>query len=81
MKEYIVTFHTHFSAILTRRNMDSRGVELNMEPVPRALSSSCGTCIRYRSESDCAELIDKDFEAVYLVRADNEYEKIREGQD
>ena len=34
-------------------------------PVPRDLSSSCGTCVRYDSATPALELLDADAEAVY----------------
>ena len=46
MKEYIATFHTHLSALMTSRSLTGLGVQARMMPVPRKLSSSCGTCVR-----------------------------------
>ena len=43
MREYIATFHTHLSALITSRALTGRGVKAQMMPVPRKLSSSCGT--------------------------------------
>ena len=50
MIEYIATFHTHLSALMTSRNLTALGVRAQMMPVPRKLSSSCGTCVRYLAE-------------------------------
>ena len=36
-----------------------------MMPVPRKLSSSCGTCVRYLAESPHLSEMDEDVEAVY----------------
>lgn len=36
-----------------------------MAPVPRVLSSSCGTCVFYRGEDPLLSLLDQDLEAVY----------------
>ena len=47
----IATFYSHFGAISFKRMCVSYGVPARMMPVPRALSSSCGTCVRYESES------------------------------
>ena len=44
-----------------------------MMPVPRALSSSCGTCVRYEGEGAHRELLDTDAEALYEVRGAEEY--------
>lgn len=65
MSEYIATFHTHLSALISCRSLTALGAEAQMMPVPRALSSSCGTCVRYRSDDAHPEAMDEDVEAVY----------------
>ena len=67
MNEYIATFHTHLSAMLTFEALQSAGCCAKMQPVPRALSSSCGTCVRFWAESDCRALLDRDAEALYAA--------------
>ena len=47
---YIATFYTHAAALLTNRSLKKAGVVSVLGPVPRALSSSCGTCILYTSD-------------------------------
>lgn len=71
MSEYIATFHTHLSALLTFETLRGRGVEARMMPVPRALSSSCGTCVRYTAPYACQDLLDRDWEAVYGCRGED----------
>ena len=65
MKEYIATFHTHLSALMTSRALTALGVDARMMPVPRKLSSSCGTCVRYLAEEAHLSAMDEDVEAVY----------------
>ena len=65
MKEYIATFHTHLSALMTSRSLTGLGVQARMMPVPRKLSSSCGTCVRYLAEDAHLSAMDEDVEAVY----------------
>ena len=65
MREYIATFHTHLAALITSRTLASLGVKAQMMPVPRKLSSSCGTCVRYFSEDANLCAMDEDVEAVY----------------
>ena len=65
MREYIATFHTHLSALLTSRSLTALGIRAQMMPVPRKLSSSCGTCVRYLSEEPNLSAMDTDTEAVY----------------
>lgn len=43
----IATFYSHFGAVRFARALKERGLPARMAPVPRDLSSSCGTCVRY----------------------------------
>ena len=69
---YIATFHTHLSALRTAERMKQASVPARMTPVPRRLSSSCGTCVRYEADTPCRELLDADFEAVYRTDGDSD---------
>jgi len=44
-----------------------------MMPVPRALSSSCGTCVRYEADGPCYDAMDEDVECVYSVDGKDTY--------
>lgn len=44
---YVATFFSHFGAVRFRRLCRERGVAAELMPVPRSLSSSCGTCARF----------------------------------
>lgn len=46
---YIATFYSHFGAIRFKKLCASQGWPARAMPVPRDLSSSCGTCVRYES--------------------------------
>ena len=65
MTRYIATFHTHLAALRSSRSLSGQGIAAQMTPVPRKLSSSCGTCVRYEAETPALELLDRDTEAVY----------------
>lgn len=65
MSTYLATFHTHLSALLSCQALERAGHSARMMPVPRALSSSCGTCVRYSAPEDCRGLLDRDAEAIY----------------
>lgn len=67
---YVATFHTHVSALKTMRNMDNTGVTGRVNPVPRKLSSSCGSCVFFESDNPHIELLDEDAESLYKL--DNE---------
>ena len=80
MKEYIATFHTHLSALLTSRALTDLGLQARMMPVPRKLSSSCGTCVRYKADGPLLEAMDADVEGVYEVIGKDEYVQLMDNQ-
>ena len=51
---WIETFFSHFGAMRCKKMCDKTGIAAKMMPVPRMLSSSCGTCVRM--EADCADV-------------------------
>lgn len=65
MNQYVATFHTHVSALITSRALTALGVSARMAPVPRKLSSSCGTCVFYAAETPQLDAMDQDVESVY----------------
>lgn len=67
MKHYIATFHTHLSAMMTAKKLEKENIVSTFEPVPRKLSSSCGTCIRFTADEAHVNLMDRDCEALYEV--------------
>lgn len=67
----VVTFFTHHAAQMTHKMLVSSGVDSKMSPVPRALSSSCGSCVFAQCDSINEELLDEDFEAVYSFDGKN----------
>ena len=48
---YISTFFSHFGAMRCKKACDRAGISARMMPVPRMLSSSCGTCVRIEADS------------------------------
>ena len=50
---YIATFFSHFGAIRFKKLCQSQGWPGRVMPVPRDLSSSCGTCVRYEGTAPC----------------------------
>lgn len=42
---YIATFYSHFGAIRYKRLCAERNISAHVMPVPRDLSSSCGSCV------------------------------------
>ena len=61
---YIVTFFSHFGAVRYKQLCAEAGVACRMMPVPRDLSSSCGTCVRcearwLRPEGEAAQDVEQ----------------------
>lgn len=60
-----ITFHSHYDALRQRRAFKSRGVDSQLVPVPRSLSSSCGTALLIdRASFDASALLD-DIEGAF----------------
>lgn len=57
---YIATFYSHFGAIRFMKQCESKGYQAKLMPVPRGLSSSCGTCVSYEGDSYEVEQFAKD---------------------
>ena len=47
---YIATFFSHFGAMHCKKLCDRAGLPAKLMPVPRKLSSSCGTCVRVEAQ-------------------------------
>ncbi|MDO4477585.1 MAG: DUF3343 domain-containing protein [Lachnospiraceae bacterium] len=71
---YIATFYSHFGAMKFKKKCDKCGWPATLMPVPRTLSSSCGTCVRYEGDTFCPTEEMPD-EAEQIVRVlDDGYE-------
>ena len=76
---YIATFYSHFGALHFRKICQEAGIPAEMMPVPRTLSSSCGTCIRYENDSPYpgeSQLFPEETEQVVIVHEDHRYETV-----
>ena len=82
-KEYILTFHTHYEAILCKRSLEGiskEGVKLvKMIPVPRELSSSCGTAIKLETEVsfDMSVFSSIEHDEVFILDTDGNYSVVK----
>jgi len=65
MKDYIVTFFSHYDALTLFNHLKEKDIAAKLAPVPRKVSASCGTCLTFSSDSEpdfsCCEI-----EAVYV---------------
>ena len=80
MREFVATFHTHLAALMTSRSLTALGVQAQMMPVPRKLSSSCGTCVRYSAQDPNLSGMDEGMEAVYESIGSEEYILLAENE-
>lgn len=70
MGAYIATFFTHYDAICFQRTLTQQGKQAQLSPVPRRLSSSCGTCVRFSLEGDPLPLVHEELEQLVLVQGE-----------
>ncbi|MGN0335309.1 MAG: DUF3343 domain-containing protein [Lachnospiraceae bacterium] len=47
---YLATFYSHFGAIRFKKECGRKKIKAAAMPVPRDLSSSCGTCVRFETD-------------------------------
>ena len=74
-RKYIATFFSHFGAIRFKKECEKKGWNGQLMPVPRNLSSSCGTCVQFwgpkTEEVSWIETVVKD-EVEQIVRIEGE---------
>ena len=61
----IATFYSHFGAIRFKKFCQEQNWAAKLMPVPRDLSSSCGTCVRY--EGECPQTPPSEVEQIAAV--------------
>ncbi len=80
MNAYLATFYTHLSAMLTCRALKGSGIAAELAPVPRRVSASCGTCVRYEADDPCLGQMDRDAERVWERLPDGAYRLLHENE-
>ena len=78
--DQIATFHTHFGALSFQRRLQRLGERAVMMPVPRTLSASCGTCVRFQTPFNADTMADEDLDRVYAVE-DRGYREIYHNEE
>lgn len=72
MNEYIATFFSHFGAVRFHKLLKSANLTAELVPVPRSLSSSCGTAVHFFADSPKADGAHWDeIEQITLVKEDS----------
>lgn len=64
----IATFFSHFGAIRFKKQCEKQGWTARVMPVPRDLSSSCGTCVQY--EGECPNVPPEEVEQIVTITTD-----------
>ncbi len=72
MSQYIATFFSHFGAVRFQHLCMERGWQAQLRPVPRSLSSSCGTCVVFQAAAleDAESLQTPELEQLVLQCGD-----------
>jgi len=65
MNKYIATFHSHFGALSYCQALKKQGLLAKLMPVPRKVSSSCGTCVYYEHTS-AIDLDGYELDRIYI---------------
>ncbi|MFA6844748.1 MAG: DUF3343 domain-containing protein [Sphaerochaetaceae bacterium] len=65
MKEFVATFFSHYAATRFAKKMSRHNLAFSLRPVPRSLSSSCGTCVVFEAEEPLMEGDVEEVEAIY----------------
>jgi len=77
MKEYIALFFTHSGAIKFQRFSKKNGINCELMPVPRKLSSNCGVCAKFGYNKTIAAITNEEIEKIY-EKIDDKYHLVYE---
>ena len=82
MDQYIATFFSHFGATRFKKNCTRQGYPAHVMPVPRSLSSSCGTCVKFSTAGDPVpgEHL-QEIEQIVRILGDSQYETVYRASD
>lgn len=81
MNTYIATFFNHFGAFRFKRLCESHNIKAETMPVPRTLSSSCGTCVKYDALEALLDPSHDEMEKTVLCLDDSNYLLIYQASD
>ncbi|HKM07530.1 MAG TPA: DUF3343 domain-containing protein [Sphaerochaeta sp.] len=75
MNHFIATFYSQYGAVQFLKHARKNHIPCRLAPVPRVLSSSCGTCAHFSIEDWDTGFVMKDLETVYKA-TDAGYEMV-----
>lgn len=67
---YVATFFSHYGAVLFMRRLQAAGIAGTMMPVPRRVSSSCGTGVQFETDADVARFAGDDVDKIFRMEAE-----------
>lgn len=79
MMNHIATFFSHFGAVRFQKQCEAKGWQAQVRPVPRNLSSSCGTCVYFAAQELMLNaeaiqgMLTPELEQIVAIAADNSY--------
>jgi hypothetical protein len=80
MNQFIATFHSQYGAVQFLKHARDYHIDCRLAPVPRILSSSCGTCAYYTYKDWNPGFVMKDLESIYKA-SDTSYELVFSNED
>lgn len=79
--KYIVTFYAHFGAIRFKKLCEQMNIKAKIMPVPRDLSSSCGTCVLCEGKLIDEQKIHQDEVEQIVELKENKYHLIYKAEN
>jgi len=74
--DYLATFYTHYGAMSYDKHCRKNNIPAKLSPVPRSISASCGTCVRFTAQVPPRAGEHEDMERCYIINGNEEYTKI-----
>ena len=71
--DFIATFYSHFGAMRFKKEVEKAGASAVLKPVPRTLSSSCGTCCAFTAAELPTPSHPDEVEQIVEVAGDGSY--------
>jgi len=75
MTRFIATFYSQYGAVQFLTYARKNHIDCRLAPVPRVLSSSCGTCAHYLGSDWDTGFVMKDLDTIYKASSDG-YEMV-----
>lgn len=71
---YIATFYSHFGAMRFKKDLEAIGLSAVLMPVPRYLSSSCGTCASFSADALPSVSHTDEIEQIVAMHEDDSFD-------